>query len=67
MASKNSIKVIPKFRSSTIAEFGALFPSGDVRIIARVEFPADGQLGDSVQTCNQIADLLVKRIRKSVP
>lgn len=64
---RNNIRVIPKFRGSTYVEFVALFPSGDGRIIGKIEFPADGQLGDSVQTCNQIADLLVKRIRKSVP
>lgn len=65
--SRNSLRVVPKFRSSTIVDFGLVFPSGEVRVIARIEFPADGQIGDSVETCNQISNLLARRMRKSVP
>lgn len=60
------IKVVPKFRTSTVVDFGAVFPSGETRLIARVEFPADGQIGDSVDACREIAEILNKRIRKSV-
>lgn len=67
MASRNTCKVIPKFRSSTVVDFGALFPSGEIRLIARVEFPADDQLNDSLDASRDIAEILSKRLRKSIP
>lgn len=67
MAVRNSSKVVSKFRSSTVVDFAIVYPSGETRLIARVEFPADGQLGDSVETSRQIAEILNRRIKKSVP
>lgn len=67
MAVRNNSKVVPKFRSSTIVDFGIVYSSGETKLIARVEFPADGQLGNSVETSRQIADILNRRIKKSVP
>ncbi len=66
MAAK-SFRVVPKFMSDSIVSFGIVYPNGETRLIARIEFPSDGQLGDTVETCQQIAVLLTKRIRKSVP
>lgn len=66
MALRNC-KVITKFRNSTVVDFGAVYPDGTTRLIARVEYPQDGQLDDSVEANKAIADALSKRIRKSVP
>ena len=65
MATK--IKIVPKFRTSTIVDFGAVFPSGETRLIARIEYPSDGQIGDSVEANKDIAEILNKRLRKSIP
>lgn len=66
MASRNC-KVITKFRNSTVVDFGIVCSDGTTRLIARVEYPQDGQIGDSVETNKEIAEALSKRIRKSVP
>ena len=67
MTSRNSCKVIPKFRSANIVDFGVVYPTGETKLVARVDFPPDGQIGDSVEASKQIADILSKRIKKSVP
>jgi len=66
MTSRN-IKIVPKFRNSTVVDFGAVFNDGTTRLIARVEYPADGQLGDSVETNKEIAEALSRRLKKSIP
>lgn len=66
MAVRNTCKVVSKFRSSTIVDFGVVYPTGETKLVARVDFPPDGQIGDSVEASKQIADILSKRIRKSV-
>lgn len=67
MASRNNCKVVPKFLYANLVDFGAVYPDGTTRLIARVEYPSDGQIGDSVEANKVIADALSKRIRKSVP
>lgn len=66
MTSRN-IKIVPKFRNSTVVDFGAVLPDGTTRLIARVEYPQDGQIGDSVEANKDIADILSKRLKKSIP
>ena len=66
MAVRNTCKVVTKFRSANIVDFGAIYPTGEAKLIARVDFPPDGQIADSVEASKQIADILNKRIRKSV-
>lgn len=66
MASKNTCKVVPKFRTSTVVDFGAVFPDGRTKLVARVEYPPDGQLGDSVEANKEIAEILCRRIKKSI-
>ena len=67
MASRSSFKVVPKFRNSTVVDFGIVYPNGDTRLIARIEDPSDGQIGDSVEANKDIAEILNKRLRKSIP
>ena len=67
MTTRNNCKVVPKFRSANIVDFGLVYSSGESKLVARVDFPPDGQIADSVEASKQIADILSKRIRKSVP
>ena len=67
MASRSSFKVVPKFRTSTVVDFGIVYPNGDTRLIARIEYQSDGQIGDSVEANKDIAEILNKRLRKSIP
>lgn len=66
MASRN-IKIVPKFRNSTVVDFGVIFSDGSTRLIARVEYPSDGQIGDSVEANKAIAEALSRRLKKSIP
>lgn len=67
MATKNSFKIVSKFRSSNLVDFVIVFPNGDSKIIGRVEYPLDGQLGESVDANKEIVQILSKRVRKSIP
>lgn len=66
MALRISCKVVPKFRTGTVVDFGAVFPDGRTKLVARIEYPDDGQLGDSVEANKEIAEILCRRIKKSV-
>lgn len=67
MAAGNGFKVVAKFRSSTLVDFVIVLPNGDSRIVGRIEYPLDGQLGESVDANKEIAQVLSKRIKKSMP
>lgn len=67
MALRNTYRVVPKFRNSTVVDFGVILPDGTTRLIARVEYPQDGQIGDSVEANKEIAEVLNRRLKKSVP
>ena len=67
MTARNSCKIVPKFRNSTVVDFGAVFSDGSTRLIARVEYPQEGQIGDSVEANKEIAEVLNRRLKKSIP
>ncbi|MDE7202364.1 MAG: hypothetical protein K2O91_10800 [Lachnospiraceae bacterium] len=66
MSLKN-VKVVPKFTRANVVDFGAVFPNGETQLIARIVYPLDGQIGDSVEANKAIVEVLSKRIKKSVP
>ena len=65
MAARN-IRIVTKFTRANVVDFGAVFPNGETQLIARIVYPQDNQLNDSVEANKAIAEILSKRIRKSV-
>lgn len=61
-------KLISKFvgNSRNMLDIGIVYANGRIEEIAKIVFPNDGQLGDNVQTAEEICKALNKRIRQSI-
>ena len=62
---KGNFRIVPKFRGN-LMDVGIDMPNGDARVIARVNFPNDGQHVDDIACAEEICVALKKRIRKSI-
>lgn len=64
---KKSFKVVPKITGVNSADIWCTWNNGeDGVLIARILFPADGQMNDSLECLEAVTASLTKRIRKSV-
>lgn len=64
---KKSFKLVTKMTSATCADIWCVWNNGENGVvIARIFFPADGQLGDSLECLKAVEACLTKRIRTSV-
>lgn len=61
----SNFRVVPKMENNRAALFMVL-PNGEGRQIAYIEFPNDRQIPDNVEAITEIANILRKRIKKSV-
>lgn len=64
---KRTFKLVSKMASATCADIWCVWNNGeDGTVIARILFPADGQMNDSLECLEEVCASLKKRIRKSV-
>ena len=64
---KKSFKLVPKMISANCADIWCLWNHDeDGLVIARILFPVDGQMNDSMECLQEICVSIKKRIRKSV-
>lgn len=61
----SGFRIVPKMLSLNRCAF-AIVLNGDCRVIATVDFPSDNQMNDNLEAAQEIANILKKRIRKSV-
>lgn len=61
-------KLVIKYvgQNKNIVDIGIVFNNGNAEHILRAVLPDDNQIGDNVQTAQELATALNKRIRKSV-
>ena len=62
----SGFRIVPKMVSFNRCEFAIVLRNGDCRVIATVDFPSDNQMNYNLEAAQEIANILKKRIRKSV-
>lgn len=61
----NNFKIVPKMDRNLVAFFIVL-PNGESRQIGLIEFPNDKQISDDVEAITEIANIMKRRIKKSI-
>ena len=61
----NNFKIVPKMERN-LAAFYIVLPNGESRQIGLIEFPNDKQVVDNVEAINAVANIMKRRIKKSI-